>query len=634
MSRFGNTLSVDTEMSAVNSNRASRVHFEDPVDEGDDTDLVSKKNKTRYWSKGERRYSEAEKAFLSRVRIRSVVGHSREKKFGCLKYFDPGEDRVYLWLLVVTAAVLYNIWTIILRTAFSQLNKDLFIMWIVLDYTCDIIYVGDVIASMRTGFLEEGILQTNNRKIRKHYFRSASFYLDAASIIPLDFLYIFVGLNPAVRLNRIIKFHRFWHFLDRTESRTTLPNVIRIASLVHFILMIIHWNACIYFMVSQAIGFGTDSWVYPGTQAQMGPNSTYNSLSRQYIYSFYWSTLTLTTIGEVTPPQTTVEYVIVTFDYLIGVLLFATIVGNVGNIITNLNATRLDFQNKMDGVKAYMRFHKIPQDLQKRVIKWFDYLWTYKKHPDEEEILLSLPDKLRAEIAINVHLDSLRKVTIFQDCESGFLCELVLRLRSQLFSPGDYVCRKGEVGREMYIVNRGKLEVVSERGTKIYAVLEAGSYFGEISVLCMSSAGNRRTASVRSVGYTELFCLSKNDLTEVLNEYPIIKEEIEKIAKEKLENDKRRTSMAFSRTEVGKRDTSEGSMVDDNVVTKMIEKIEKLEADKEDLSTKLQKQKSEYDERLVTLETALSELLRKRSNDESSPSPSLKTSSESIWKKR
>lgn len=186
----------------------------------------------------------------------------------------------------------------------------------------------------------------------------------------------------------------------------------------------------------------------------------------------------------------------------------------------------------------------------------------------------------------------------------------------------------------MYIVNRGKLEVVSERGTKIYAVLEAGSYFGEISVLCMSSAGNRRTASVRSVGYTELFCLSKNDLMEVLNEYPVIKEEIEKIAKEKLENDKRRTSMAFSRTEAYKRDTSRDAMVDDNVVTKMIEKIEKLETDKEDLSTKLQKQKSEYDERLVTLETALSELLRKRRNDEPSPSTSLKTSSESIWKKR
>lgn len=122
--------------------------------------------------------------------------------------------------------------------------------------------------------------------------------------------------------------------------------------------------------------------------------------------------------------------------YLLGVLLFATIVGNVGNIVTNQNAGKVDFQNKMDGVKAYMRFHKIPRHLQQRVIKWFDYLWMNKKHPDEEELLRSLPDKLRAELAIHVHLDSLRKVAIFQDCEAGFLSELVLRLRAQLFSPG------------------------------------------------------------------------------------------------------------------------------------------------------------------------------------------------------
>lgn len=92
----------------------------------------------------------------------------------------------------------------------------------------------------------------------------------------------------------------------------------------------------------------------------------------------------------------------------------------------------------MDGIKSYMRFHKIPQHLQQRVIKWFDYLWMNKKHPDEEELLQSLPDKLRAELAIHVHLDSLRKVEIFQDCEAGFLSELVLRLRPQLFSPGNF----------------------------------------------------------------------------------------------------------------------------------------------------------------------------------------------------
>lgn len=50
----------------------------------------------------------------------------------------------------------------------------------------------------------------------------------------------------------------------------------------------------------------------------------------------------------------------------------------------------------------------------------------------------------QAEIAIHVHLDTLKKVEIFRNTEPGFLCELVLKLRPMLFSPGDYVCRKGK----------------------------------------------------------------------------------------------------------------------------------------------------------------------------------------------
>jgi len=46
-----------------------------------------------------------------------------------------------------------------------------------------------------------------------------------------------------------------------------------------------------------------------------------------------------------------------------------------------------------------------------------------------------------------VHLDTLRRVEIFQNTEAGFLCELVLRLRPVLFSPGDYICRKGKLAR-------------------------------------------------------------------------------------------------------------------------------------------------------------------------------------------
>lgn len=87
----------------------------------------------------------------------------------------------------------------------------------------------------------------------------------------------------------------------------------------------------------------------------------------------------------------------------------------------------------------------------------------------------------------------------------------------------------------MYIVNRGRLHVVGDNGKSVLATLKPGSYFGEISILNMGTSGNRRTASVRSVGYSDLFRLSKQDLWDVLKEYPAARVKLESIAVKRLE---------------------------------------------------------------------------------------------------
>lgn len=53
------------------------------------------------------------------------------------------------------------------------------------------------------------------------------------------------------------------------------------------------------------------------------------------------------------------------------------------------------FSAKLDGVKTYMRMRRVPNHLQVKVIKWFDYLWLTQKCSDEERAVSCLPDKLK-----------------------------------------------------------------------------------------------------------------------------------------------------------------------------------------------------------------------------------------------
>lgn len=443
---------------------------------------------------------------------------------------------------------------------------------------------------MSIGFLEQGLVVKDAKILKEKYMKTPQFKLDMLSVIPTDIVFFYIGINnPEWRFNRLLRLGRLFEFFDRTETRTNFPNIFRIANLVLYIIIIIHWNGCLYFAISKILGFGSDTWVYPGPT-----NPEFSQLSRQYIYSFYWSTLTLTTIGETPPPVRDVEYFFVVVDFLTGVLIFATIVGNVGAMISNMNAARVEFQAKIDSIKQYMQFRKVTKDLEARVVKWFDYLWTEGKTCDEKQVLKNLPDKLKAEIAINVHLETLRKVRIFQDCEAGLLIELVLKLQPQVFSPGDYICKKGDIGREMYIIKEGKLAVVADDGVTQFVVLSDGAYFGEISILGIkgSKAGNRRTANIRSVGYSDLFALSKDDLMEALTEYPDAKNALE---------------------EKGRAILMKDNLIDESLVAatdaKDLEnKVDQIEASFEIMSAKFRKLTNQYDSSQRKLKQRLSNL--------------------------
>ncbi|CAH0406007.1 unnamed protein product [Chilo suppressalis] len=198
--------------------------------------------------------------------------------------FDSPGRFYYYWSVVISLAYLYRLQAIVCRFAFQDIN-----VWFCLDYFSDFLYLADILFHFRTGYLEDGVLQTDAAKLRAHYMNSTTFYIDCLCLLPLDFLYLSIGFNSILRSFRLVKIYRFWAFMDRTERHTNYPNLFRSTSLIHYLLVIFHWNGCLYHIIYKNNGFGSKNWVYHDTETA--------DVVKQYLQSYYWCTLALTTIA-------------------------------------------------------------------------------------------------------------------------------------------------------------------------------------------------------------------------------------------------------------------------------------------------------------------------------------------------
>ena len=289
---------------------------------------------------------------------------SSSERSGCrwTFVFDPAGRLCYYWSMVVSLAFLYNLWVMMFRFAFQEINKDSIVIWFCLDYFADFVYILDIVFHFRTGYLEDGVLQTDGRKLRQHYMNSTTFYIDCLCLLPLDFLYLSIGFKSILRCFRLVKIYKFWHFLDRTERHTNSPNLFRSISLIHYLFVIFHWNACIFYLLAEREKSSTFDSVLKRWFTESG-NNTHNCESNSffinqegntqddvvllYLRSFYWCSLILTTIGDLPRPISKRDYILQLVQIMFGLLLFATVLGHIANIVTNVSAARKEFQGKI-----------------------------------------------------------------------------------------------------------------------------------------------------------------------------------------------------------------------------------------------------------------------------------------------
>uniref|UniRef100_A0A8C9Y8Q8 Cyclic nucleotide gated channel subunit beta 1b n=1 Tax=Sander lucioperca TaxID=283035 RepID=A0A8C9Y8Q8_SANLU len=429
-----------------------------------------------------------------------------------LSSLSLSSDLMYvLWMFLVTLAWNWNAWFIPVRWAFPYQTPDNIYYWLLTDYLCDLIYILDItIFQPRLQFIRGGDVVVRILSVRWYL---PVFQFDVASIVPLELFYFKTGINPLLRLPRLLKVSfkintdgQITGFKCVASSHSLSLRVIRTTT---YLLYCLHCNACLYYWGSDMIGIGSTKWVY-------------NGKGNSYIRCFYFAVKTLITIGGLPDPTSLPEMIFQLINYFVGVFAFSIMIGQMRDVVGAATAGQTYYRTCVDNTIKYMSSYRIPKDVQNRVKTWYNYTWQSQGMLDEQELLTQLPDKMRLDIAVDVNYSIVSKVPLFQGCDRQMIFDMLKSLRSVVYLPGDYVCKKGEVGREMYIIKAGEVRVVGgPDGKTVFVTLRAGSVFGEI----------RRTANVIAHGFANLFILDKKDLNEILVHYPESKKLLRKKAR-------------------------------------------------------------------------------------------------------
>uniref|UniRef100_A0A0K0CYL6 Ion_trans domain-containing protein n=1 Tax=Angiostrongylus cantonensis TaxID=6313 RepID=A0A0K0CYL6_ANGCA len=97
-------------------------------------------------------------------------------------------------------------------------------------------------------------------------------------------------------------------------------------------------------------------------------------------------------------PNETFQSVFEILDTVIGMLLFAGIVGSVADLVATANRVKTDWQQRMDSLKQFMMYRNIHSEFQQRVLKYCEYEMSKMENMSELEMRNYLPPILYTQV--------------------------------------------------------------------------------------------------------------------------------------------------------------------------------------------------------------------------------------------
>ncbi|KAF5891650.1 potassium voltage-gated channel subfamily H member 6-like, partial [Clarias magur] len=400
----------------------------------------------------------------------------------------------------------------------------------VVDVIVDVLFMVDIVISFRTTYVNhDDEVVTQPKSIAVHYIKGW-FLIDMVAALPFDLLIFksgsdetttaLIGLLKTARLLRLVRVARK---LDRYSEYGAAVLVLLMCTFV----LIAHWLACIWYAIGHVERpYMKTGWLdnladqlgkyYNDSDATSGP-----SIKDMYVTALYFTFSSLTSVGfGNVSPNTNSEKVFSICVMLIGSLMYASIFGNVSAIIQRLYSGTTRYHTQLLRVKEFIRFHQIPPALRQRLEEYFQHAWSYTNGIDMNAVLKGFPECLQADICLHLNRNLLQNCKAFKGASKACLRAFAMCLKTTHSPPGDTLYHHGDILHTLYFISHGSIQVSCNE--VVLAILGKNNIFGEpINLYVEPGYCN---ADVRTLTYSDLHQIQRDDLLEVLDMYPAFAE--------------------------------------------------------------------------------------------------------------